>query len=220
MFGGIIQAIGEVRACRETAGGYELVVRAADGFWQESKPGDSIAVEGVCLTLTHQDGPDAGFDVITETLRRSTLIDLRPGDAVNLQKALSVGDRIDGHFIQGHVDAVSTVVAIEASAAESVWWFSKGDDVARYIVPKGAVAIDGISLTVANVQPDRFSVALIPTTIRETTLARKRVGSRVNVETDIIARTVVHYLESLAAASDPTGRSADMMDLLRRHGFA
>ncbi len=218
MFSGIIDTIGRVQASRTVKGGRTLVVRAP-GYWADVPTGGSIAVDGVCLTLTCSDRDDAEFDVITETLRRTTLGDLKPGDKINLQKSLAVGDRIDGHFLQGHVDAVATVARVEQSDLESVWWFSMDRDPMLYITPKGSVAIDGISLTVAVVDSDRFGVALIPTTLERTTLGDKRTGACVNVETDILARTVVHYLQSIRVGDSRAAESLTA-ETLKRHGFA
>ncbi|HVP12406.1 MAG TPA: riboflavin synthase [Phycisphaerae bacterium] len=228
MFSGIIDAIGEIRSVRDAPGGKSLVVRAA-GYWADLKPGASVAIDGACLTVTHADAQDAQFDVIAETLRRTTLGGLRPGDRINLQKSLAVGDRIDGHFVQGHVDAVATIAEIRESGGESIWWFSLAPEasptgqVPVSIVPKGSIAVDGISLTVVAVRQGGFSVALIPTTLRGTTLGHKKPGARVNVETDILARTVVQYLQLLGVGTGPHAAAANdaaMMDLLKREGFA
>lgn len=207
MFSGIIDAIGRVRESRETAGGRVLRVEAPAGYWNDVPAGASIAVDGVCLTLTRNDASAAEFDVIAETLRRTTLGERGAGHAVNLQKSLAVGDRIDGHFVQGHVDAVATVERVEQSAKESVWWFRPDAGAMDYITPKGSVAIDGISLTVAAVEGGCFSVALIPTTLERTTLGSKREGDRVNIETDILTRTVVHYLRTSGAGGQPVKAS-------------
>ncbi len=215
MFSGIVDRIGEVRSVRQVPGGLTLVVRA-EGYWRGVATGASIAIDGACLTLTRADEQDATFDVIGETVRRTTIERLTPGSRVNLQKSMSVGDTIDGHFVQGHVDAVAKIAAIEQSGGESIWWFEMDREATAYVIPKGSVAIDGISLTVANVKDGRFSVALIPTTLKDTTIDRKRVGDEVNVETDILARTVVHYLRSMAQRS---GSSGNLADLLREHGF-
>ncbi|MFQ5502335.1 MAG: riboflavin synthase [Phycisphaerae bacterium] len=217
MFSGIIDTIGRVQASRTAQGGRTLVIRAP-GYWADVSTGGSIAVDGVCLTLTRSDRNDAEFDVIAETLRRTTLGELKPGDQINLQKSLAVGDRIDGHFLQGHVDAVATVTRVEQSALESVWWFSMDREPMTCIVPKGSVAIDGISLTVAGVDSDRFGVALIPTTLERTTLGDKRTGARVNIETDILARTVVHYLKSIRVG-DTRATDSLTAETLKRHGF-
>ncbi len=218
MFSGIIEMIGRIRSCHDAPGGKTLVVSAGE-YWQDTTSGASIAIDGVCLTVTRIDGGDAAFDVVAETLRRSTLGDLRPGDSVNLQKALAVGDRIDGHFVQGHIDALGVVERIDPSPGESAWWFSTDAAALPSIVPKGSIAIDGISLTVADVRDGRFSVALIPTTLQETTIGRKRVGDRVNIETDILARTVVRALQSLGVLRDATDRPITI-ESLRRQGLA
>lgn len=201
MFSGIIDAVGRIHAVRTTDRGAVLTVRAA-GYWSGVSVGASVAVDGVCLTVTHVDGNDAAFDVIPETLRRSTLGSLKPNDAVNLQKALAVGDRIDGHFVQGHVDAVARVSRVEHTTRESILWLSPPAEAMDYLIPKGSVAVDGVSLTIAALSGDSFSVALIPTTLQRTTLGRKRPGDRVNIETDLLARTVVHHLQFLCKNGD------------------
>lgn len=215
MFSGIIDRIGRVRQVTASAGGCTLEIDAP-GYWSGLSEGASVAIDGVCLTLTHADATCASFDVIAETLRRSTLGALQAGDRVNLQKSMVVGDRIDGHFVQGHVDAVATVSGIEQSDRESIWWFEPGTEAMRYMIPKGSVAIDGISLTVAAVEPQRFSVALIPTTLDLTTLNGKRVGARVNIETDILVRSIAHLLSGMQV-DDPRG-GIDR-EFLSRHGF-
>ncbi len=215
MFSGIIDAIGHIRTCRDASSGKTLTV-SAPGYWQGVPAGGSIAVDGVCLTLTRTDRDVAEFDVITETLRKSTLGELKAGDRVNLQKSLAVGDGIDGHFVQGHVDAVAAVCRIDESAGQAVWWFEMPADAMACVTPKGSIAIDGISLTIAEVRDGTFSVALIPTTLERTTLGSKRVGSSVNIETDILARTVVHYLKSLGIDANGGNLSKDF---LSRHGF-
>jgi riboflavin synthase len=218
VFSGIIEAIGQVRRCSGKSGGKTLVVVAGD-YWAGVAAGASIAIDGVCLTVTSADQDSATFDVVAETLRRTTLADVRPGSRVNLQKSLAVGDRIDGHFVQGHVDAVGTVEKAEQSPRESKWWLSLNAEAMAYIIPKGSVAVDGISLTVADVEEGLFSVALIPTTLEQTTIGEKRRGSRVNIETDILARTVVNYLQS-TGGSRKAGAASVTRGLLERHGFA
>lgn len=218
MFSGIIEAVGTVQTARIVTSGCELSIRAP-GYWKDLPHGASVAIDGVCLTLTRADADDAAFDVVAETLRRTTLGSLTPGDRVNLQKSLAVGERIDGHFVQGHIDAVAEVLRVEESPAESLWWFRPPPEALRYVIPKGSVAIDGISLTIATVQRDTFSVALIPTTLARTTLGQKKAGARVNIETDILARTVVHSLESVVGPAGSTGGSLTF-EKLRQEGFA
>lgn len=194
MFSGIIDAIGEIKGSQATASGTRLAVCAA-GYWKGTSSGASIAIDGVCLTVTRTEGDVAEFDVVAETLRRTTLGELAPGSRVNLQKSLAIGDRVDGHFVQGHVDAMATVVKIEHDPSDVRWWFAPDAAALPYIIPKGGVAIDGISLTVVSVSDGMFDVALIPTTLQRTTLGAKAAGARVNIETDILARTVVNYLQ-------------------------
>ena len=196
MFTGLIQAVGEVAATtHEPGGGLRLQVRARD--WDhQPQPGESISVSGVCLTLA---APAAGgvlaFDVVAETLAKTTLGGLREGLAVNLERSLSVGDLLGGHMVQGHVDGVGAVERVQTGADYRVA-VRPPPELMQFIVPKGSVAVDGVSLTVAQVGPGAgwFDVALIPTTLEKTTLGRLTHGDRVNLETDIIARTVVHTL--------------------------
>ncbi|MCZ6817221.1 MAG: riboflavin synthase [Planctomycetota bacterium] len=215
MFSGIVDAIGQVQAMETSSNGKTLVVRA-EGYWTDVATGASIAIDGVCLTVTRVERNDARFDVITETLRRTTLGGLRTGGLVNLQKSLAVGDRVDGHFVQGHVDAIATIDRVERSAADYICWFVPDASAMSYIIPKGGVSIDGVSLTVAEVRDDRFSVALIPTTLERTSLGNKGEGDRVNIETDILARTVVHHLQSLGQVDGAGGLT---LESLRRAGF-
>ncbi|HPF40028.1 MAG TPA: riboflavin synthase [Phycisphaerae bacterium] len=215
MFSGIIDRIGVIQKIAESAGGRVLSIDAP-GYWSGLADGASVAINGVCLTLTRADATSASFDVIAETLRRSTLGDLRQGDRVNLQKSMVVGDRIDGHFVQGHVDAVATIAAIEQSSKESIWWFEPGADAMRFMVPKGSVAIDGISLTIAAVEASRFSVALIPTTLELTTLNSRRAGEHVNIETDILVRSIAHLMTTMRTDQDPGGVD---LSFLSKHGF-
>jgi riboflavin synthase len=210
MFSGIVDHIGKVAACDEVAGGRKLRVEA-DGYWHDLAPGSSVAVDGVCLTIAAVEGATAEFDVVQETLRRTTLGDLRPGATVNLQKSLVVGDRVDGHFVQGHVDAVGVIDRIDCDPRETLFWFAVDDQTLALTVPKGSVAVDGISLTVVDLTAGSFSVALIPTTLDRTTLGRKRVGQSVNIETDLIARAVRKQLllSQGGLAALPTSRSDD-----------
>lgn len=215
MFSGIIDRIGTIRRVTDSGGGQVLSIDAP-GYWTGLAEGASVAIDGVCLTLTRADAAVASFDVIAETLRRSTLGALKQGDRINLQKSMIVGDRIDGHFVQGHVDAVAKIAAIEQSSRESIWWFEPGPEAMRYMIPKGSVAIDGISLTVAAVEPQRFSVALIPTTLELTTLNSKRVGASVNIETDILVRSIAHLLSGMRGDYNASGIDRSF---LSEHGF-
>jgi len=201
-----------VTALRRVPGGLHLSVEAgsvADGV----KPGDSVAVDGACLTVAEIRGTQLDFDVISETVSRSTLSERRIRDSVNLERSLRVGDRLDGHFVQGHVDCVAAVTRREVSAREWAVWLRPDNESLKYVVPKGSVAINGVSLTVAKVQGDEFCVALVPTTLARTSLPDLQTGDRVNVETDILTRTIVHTLEA------GNGGGGLTLDHLREHGY-
>lgn len=199
MFAGIVERVCRVRAVRPAAQAVRLEVELgdlADGL----QHGASVAINGVCLTLAGSRGGVGEFDVIPETWRHTSLKGLRPGDSVNAECSLRVGDRIDGHFVQGHVDGVGIVQRIEQIGGEHKLWVTTPGDLAPYIVRKGSIAVDGVSLTIVDVSDGEFSVALIPTTLESTVLGRRRAGDRINIETDILARIVVHQLR---AATDP-----------------
>ena len=213
MFTGIIRHRGTVTAVRLGAGGLRLSIGCSE-LSASAAHGASVCVDGVCLTVADVHSPTLEFDVITETLERSTLKALRIGAHVNLEPSLRAGDPIDGHFVQGHVDGTAKLVRRDTSAAQHVLHFSADPQVRPYIIPKGSITLDGVSLTIAGVSHDGFSVALIPTTLQLTTLERLRVGDRVNVESDMIVRTIVHRLDT----QTPTGSLTH--DRLRAHGFA
>lgn len=199
MFSGIIDQVGQVARIEASSAGRRLVIDAP-GYWKDVGEGSSVAIDGVCLTIVRCDEGSAEFDVVPETLRRSTLGGLLAGSRVNLQKSLAAGERIDGHFVQGHVDAMGRVERVERGS-DVIWHFTADNEAMAYIVPKGSVAIDGISLTVASISPNGFSVALIPTTLSRTTLGEKKPGDSVNIETDILVRALVHHLESFHSVS-------------------
>ncbi|MFQ5862229.1 MAG: riboflavin synthase [Candidatus Brocadiales bacterium] len=190
MFTGIIEHMGTVKELARVGQGGRLQIELPQ-LAKELKNGDSLSVEGVCLTVVDIKGGIANFDVSHETLKRSTLGELRPGDKVNLERALAVGDRLGGHFVQGHVDGTGTIDKIESRPGECTMWFSVGAELSQNMVVKGSVAVDGISLTVVDITPDKkFSVALIPYTLEQTTLGLKKVGDRVNIETDMLGKWV------------------------------
>ena len=200
MFTGIVQSVGRIRAVNDRGGDVELVVDGGGLDLSTTRPGDSIAISGACLTVTRLDGDGLVFDVSRETLGKSTLGGLRPGASVNLEPALRAGDPLGGHYVTGHVDGVARVVD-EAPDARS--WrvrFEVPDSLSRYVAPKGSVTIDGVSLTVNEVDGRVFGVNLIPHTREVTTLGLLQPGQAVNLEVDIIAR----YVERLRAAGDPT----------------
>lgn len=198
MFTGIVRERGEVVECTADRGGLRLVVAApltADG----AGAGDSVAVDGVCLTVTAPDGARLAFDVVPETLARSTLARLRAGDAVNVEPALRASDRIAGHFVQGHVDALGTVRSAGAEGQGARVWIDGPPDVLRLCVEKGSIAVQGVSLTVAGLDESGFAVALVPHTLAATTLGALAPGDRVNLEADVLAK----HIERLVATRAP-----------------
>lgn len=213
MFTGIIEQTGQAASPRRTPAGYRLIVDCP-GMTDGVQPGASIAVNGVCLTVESIDGARLSFDVVPETVEKSTLSLLRAGESVNLERALRVGDRLDGHFVQGHVDAQARVVRHESQAGAQVWWFTCQPEHMRYIVPKGSVAVDGISLTVAEVRGNEFSAAIVPTTLSRTNIGTRKPGDLVNIETDILVRTIVHQRDARSGGSRVT------IEKLREYGMA
>ncbi len=189
MFSGLIAHLGTVAAVvPEAAGGVRLYVMAPDAVAEGIAPKDSIAVNGVCLTVTAHDEATISFDVVPETLSRSTLGTLVPGNAVNLELSLRLGDRLGGHLVYGHVDATASIVAKDVEGQGHRLSIEMVPELSRFIVEKGYVTVDGVSLTVAAVRDDRFEIALIPETFARTTLGPKGPGDRVNLEIDPIAR--------------------------------
>ena len=211
MFTGIVEEMGTVKAIRK--GPHSAVVEIqAQVVLEDLHIGDSIAVNGVCLT-------PAGFtaDVMHETLNRSALALLRPGSRVNLERALAAGGRFGGHIVAGHVDGVGTVQRITRDD-NAVWYtIAAGPEILRYVVEKGSIAIDGISLTVARVDGQSFAISAIPHTVSVTTLAHRRVGDPVNLETDVLGKYVEKLLQPLQAEAPPP--SGITRDFLTRCGF-
>jgi len=204
MFTGIIESLGTLASNLPAPSGRRLRVespeaRAWRGDGRGLAPGDSVAVAGVCLTVAGFEGGGLAFDVVPETLDRTTLGVREAGDRVNLERSLAAGDPLGGHFVQGHVDAVAEVADVVTEGGGYRLVLAMAPAIAPYIVPKGSIAIEGVSLTIAAVDPaaSRFDVALVPTTLEKTTLGALCAGDRVNLETDILARTVVHYLRAV-----------------------
>ncbi len=195
MFTGIVEELGIVRAITPRETGVRLEIGAATVL-EDAHIGGSIATNGVCLTVEARGGDWWAADVMEETLRRSSLGVLQPGDRVNLERPVRLADRLGGHLVQGHVDGVGRIVRRVTNADDSVAvWVQAPEPLLRYVVEKGSIAVDGISLTVAAVEADRFSVALIPHTLAVTTLGLKDVGAVVNLEVDLVAK----YVERLVS---------------------
>jgi len=192
MFTGIVERSARVIG---VVGGpkFTRVNLAAD--WPDARVGESVAVNGVCLTVAELSPGQLAFDVVQETLRRTNLGLLRAGDDAHVERALRVGDRLDGHFVLGHVDG--TAQLLDQRSDEREWRLRClcPPDLARYLVPKGSVCLDGVSLTLAGVDGMEFEVALIPTTVSVTALARRPIGWPFNLETDILSKTIVSWLE-------------------------
>lgn len=213
MFTGIIEEIGQVRFLNAHAGGYRIVVGARTVL-EGTRTGDSIAVNGICLTVVDLPGTAFAADVMPETWRRSALPALRPGNLVNLERALLPTTRLGGHLVSGHIDGTARLVE-RRTDGNSLWLsFETDPGLLRYVAYKGSVALDGASLTVAAVTERGFSVGLIPETQERTTLSRLAVGDQVNLETDLLAK----YVERLLGVRD--SRKTLDLDDLKRYGYA
>ena len=206
MFTGIVEEVGEIVDVTQLEDSARLRIRGPLVV-SDARPGDSIAVNGVCLTVVDPTDDSFGVDVMAETLRRSSLAGASAGATINLERALAAGARLGGHIVQGHVDGTATVAALEPSEHWTAVRFATpreadgGVGLARYIVEKGSIAVDGVSLTVTEVDDDGFSVGLIPTTLTETTLGSREVGTTVNLEVDVLAKYVERLLGASTAAA-------------------
>ncbi|MBN2027828.1 MAG: riboflavin synthase [Actinobacteria bacterium] len=218
MFTGIIEEVGNVKELRVSARGARITVSSL-GLWKDLAIGDSVAVNGVCLTAVEKGGGAFTADISAESLQRSNLGNLRRGMPVNLERALTLNTRLGGHLVQGHVDGVGTVTAIKESGEGRVYSFCITPEVAEFLVEKGSIAVDGISLTISALGEGEFSVAVIPHTVEETNLRGMKAGDAVNLEVDIIAKYVHRYLERGLSGDDSTGESASFYEKLAEGGF-
>ncbi|GBG12083.1 riboflavin synthase [Paenibacillus agaridevorans] len=220
MFTGLVEEVGRMKNVYRQGEAMMLTIGASI-VTQGAALGDSISVNGVCLTVTSYDRASFTADVMPETYRKSTLHLLKPGDPINLERAMAVGSRFGGHIVQGHIDGTGKVTSRTVDANAVVFRIeAKSGDLMRYIIPKGSITIDGISLTVVEADGDGFSVSIIPHTLAETALAHRQPGDNVNLETDIIGKYVdhlLHYRNAEKSAAAPSSRIST--EYLSRHGF-
>lgn len=210
MFTGIVETTGIVTSLKKTGRGVDLSVSPRSAL--ELEIGDSISVNGVCLTVVEK-AKDMVFNISPETIRSTNLGDIRVNDMVNLERALRMGDRFGGHMVTGHVDGVGRVIEKRREGEYIIYTFEAPPQIMRYMVIKGSVAVDGISLTVIGLDSRSFSVAIIPHTIAVTNIGEKKIGDKVNIEVDIIGK----YVEKFMGEREKSG---NLMELLKEGGFA
>ncbi|PKL47784.1 MAG: riboflavin synthase [Planctomycetes bacterium HGW-Planctomycetes-1] len=210
MFTGIIESVCRVVSASRQSGGMRLEI----DLGQIVKSGESVAVNGVCLTVSNLKGNSAQFDVSGETMTKTTIGNLKTGSSVNIERAMSANDRFGGHFVQGHIDAIGKIKKIERQGDFWRFVFEGPKDILDYIIAKGSIAIDGVSLTIADVEKDNFSAAIIPATFENTIFKNYRLGDSVNIETDIICRIVKKQIEKILP-----DKSNLTIDKLKEMGF-
>ncbi len=221
MFTGIVEELGKIRSIQVKSQDATLEIQASDVL-NDAKVGDSISVDGACLTIRFLTSEAFTVDASAETLRRTTLGERKVGDPVNLERSLRLSDRLGGHLVLGHVDEVATICGWKDEGDASLMQVTISSATKPYIAYKGSVTVDGVSLTVSNLHADAFEVALIPHTKDVTTLGTKRTGAKVNLEVDIVAR----YLETLLRNTEEKGDWTDQpstetlnLDFLSKHGY-
>ena len=195
MFTGLIEKICAVKGVRRDTDSMLLIIDLGE-LASESKTGDSIAVNGVCLTISRLEGSFASFELSAETLSKSTLCNLQPSSEINVERAMRPNDRFGGHFVLGHIDGTATIKAINMRNDFADIKFAAEPELLGQMVAKGSVAVDGISLTIANISKTSFSAAVIPETLKRTSLGKAKTGDQVNIEIDIIVKTVKKQFES------------------------
>jgi len=219
MFTGLVETVGSVASVEKTGNGIRLSVRPLTEF--EVHTGDSIAINGVCLTVTKNSKgvsrytpADSGlaFDVSPETMRSTNLGELKAGDQVNLERALKLSDRLGGHIVTGHVDGVGVIKGKNQAGEYTFYTFQSSPEILKYLVKKGSITVDGISLTVVDLDNTSFSVAIIPHTLKATNIGDKSAGNKVNLEVDIIGK----YVEKFLKRKDP---DKGLKELLKEEGF-
>lgn len=214
LFTGIIEELGTVLKLTSQKDSARLSVEALK-ILADTQIGDSIAVNGVCLTVTEISAKQFSVDIMYETLRKTNLLDLKPGNKVNLERALQLQTRLGGHLVSGHIDGIGTITALRQVGIAKVYVIAAPPDLVSYLIPKGSIAIDGISLTIVDVGEDTFSVSLIPHTHANTTLGLKGLGSKVNLETDLLGKYVAKFLNK----ERPANQNKITYSFLSEHGF-
>jgi riboflavin synthase len=196
LFTGLIEELGRIESMTSVGSGCDLIVRA-EKVIEGTVVGDSIAINGCCLTVTSVDPGRMTFQAGSETLSRTNLGLLKVSDWVNLERALKVGERLGGHYVTGHIDAVGVIDQRNDDGQWAEFWFRVPNSLTRQMAPKGSVAVDGISLTLVNVESNRFSVALIPHTLHVTNLGQRKMSDQVNIETDVLAKYVAQQIAGI-----------------------
>lgn len=189
MFTGIVEEVGAVKRLEKRSNIFHLVIEGKIVL-EDIKKGDSLSVNGCCLTVTKIDKKNIYFDLSTETAQKTNLMSLKVDEKVNLERALRVNDRLGGHFVTGHVDSLGKITSKKARANSIFWQISIARDLKKYIVPKGSIAVEGVSLTVNEVSDECFTVCIIPHTIKNTNLVYKKIGDKVNIEVDMLGKYV------------------------------
>ncbi len=218
MFTGIVEELGKLRKIQRGSDSAKLTIEGSVVL-NDVRLGDSIAVNGVCLTVVRYNDRFFDVEVMAETLRKTNLEELKPGDLVNLERALRVGDRLGGHIVSGHIDGVGEIVSQQREDIAILTDIRAPAGVMKYVVKKGSVAVDGISLTVVDCTDEMFRVSLIPHTARMTTLGYKKVGDRVNLESDIIGRYVERLMNFRETGRDKGSGGPLTLDFLAEKGF-
>jgi len=218
LFTGIVEELGKLRKIQRGSDSAKLTIEGSVVL-NDVRLGDSIAVNGVCLTVVRYNDRFFDVEVMAETLRKTNLEELKPGDLVNLERALRVGDRLGGHIVSGHIDGVGEIVSQQREDIAILTDIRAPAGVMKYVVKKGSVAVDGISLTVVDCTDEMFRVSLIPHTARMTTLGYKKVGDRVNLESDIIGRYVERLMNFRETGRDKGSGGPLTLDFLAEKGF-
>ena len=219
MFTGLIETNGTLDRISSRGPGVELVIRAPHSIVGELVLGESVAVDGACLTVTQTAHGRFTVDASAETMERTTLIERRIGDKLHLERALRLGDRLGGHWVTGHVDGIGTLRSRDPLGEASKLWFTTPQDIAKYLVSKGSIAIDGASLTINEVDDLGFSVVLIPHTLSVLNLTHKRVGASVNLEADILGKYVERLLGDVIAPNQSSSHAHLDLSTLAKAGF-